>query len=150
MRKVLTALFGTLVAILAAAGSAAAQDYRPIGVNFGFGWTFPTTDFKKSFDSGWNGTVGVTFNLNEHVGILADYTYNRRDGPTKQLLLSATPVAAAATNGILESNHQMHVLSFDGVYNMRSHVHPIGGYVLAGAGYYHRIVQITSPSVGFT
>jgi len=146
MRKVLTALFG----ILLAAGPAVAQDYKPVGVNFGFGWTFPTTDLKNSFDAGWNGTVGVTFNFNEHLGFLADYTYNRMNGPSKQLLLSATPVAAAATNGLLESNHQMHVGTFDLVYNVHSRQHPIGGYVLGGGGIYHRIVQITSPSVGYT
>jgi hypothetical protein len=146
MRKVLTALFGVLVA----AGPVAAQDYRPIGVNFGFGWTFPTTDFKNSFDAGWNGTVGVTFNVNEHLGFLADYTYNRMDGPQKTISLSATPVAAALTNGILESNHQMHVGTFDVVYNMKSQQHPFGGYVLGGGGIYHRIIQVTSPSVGYT
>jgi hypothetical protein len=30
------------------------------------------------------------------------------------------------------------------------HDSPVGGYVLGGAGYYHRIVQLTSPSVGYT
>src|SRR5262245_9392935 len=106
-------------------------------------------DFAKSFDAGWNGTVGVTFNLNPHLGIMADYTYARMDGPQKQLLLSATPVAAAATNGLLESNHQMHVGTFDLIYKGQSQEHPIGGYGIAGGGIYHRIVQRTSPSVGY-
>src|SRR5215813_12218349 len=102
MQKVLTTLF----VILVAAGPAAAQDYKPVDINFGFGWAFPSMDFAKSFDAGWHGTIGATFNINEHLGILADYTYLRMDGPEKQLLLSATPVAAAVTNGLLESNHQ--------------------------------------------
>ena len=60
MLKLLTALFVTLVA----AAPAAAQDYKPVSANIGFGVTFPTADFKKSFDPGWNGNFGVTFNIN--------------------------------------------------------------------------------------
>jgi hypothetical protein len=146
MQKVLTALF----VILVAAGPAAAQDYKPVDINFGFGWAFPSLDFAKSFDAGWNGTIGATFNINEHVGIQADYTYLRMDGPEKQLLLSATPVAAAVTNGLLESNHQMHVGTFNLIYKGQSREHPIGGYGIGGGGIYHRIVQVTSPSVGYT
>lgn len=146
MRKVCAALFGVLVA----AGPAAAQDYKPVDVNFGFGWVFPTTDFKNSFDAGWNGTFGVTFNLSPHVGILADYTYTRMNGPDKTVLLSATPVLAGTTNGIIESNHQMHVGTFDLVYRSHSSDSMIGGYVLGGLGVYHRIIQLTSPAVGYT
>ena len=51
MRKVLTTVF----VLLAIAGPAAAQDDRPVGVNVGFGWTFPTGNFADSFDAGWNG-----------------------------------------------------------------------------------------------
>ncbi len=146
MQKLLTAIVGILVAVV----PAAAQDYKPVDINFGFGWAFPAADFKNSFDAGWNGTIGLTFNINEHMGIQADYTYARMDGPEKTISLTATPVAAAATNGLLESNHQMHVGTFNLVYKGQSKEHPIGGYGLGGAGIYHRIVQLTSPSVGYT
>jgi opacity protein-like surface antigen len=146
MRKLLTALFG----IVMAAAPVAAQDYKPIDVNFGFGWAFPSADFKKEFDAGWNGTIGATFNLNKHVGIQAEYIYAHMNGPDKTILLSATPVAASLTNGIIQSNHQMHIGSFNLVYKGQSSEHPIGGYVLGGGGIYHRIVQLTSPSVGYT
>ncbi len=146
MLKLLTALFVTLVA----AAPAAAQDYKPVSANIGFGVTFPTADFKKSFDPGWNGNFGVTFNINEHVGVQAEYSYTRMNGPERTISLTATPVAAAVTNGILQSNHQMHVGSFDLVYRGGAKDSPIGGYVLGGGGIYHRIVQITSPSVGYT
>jgi len=146
MRRLLTALFGLLVA----AAPAAAQDYKPVDINFGFGWAFPSMDFKKSFDAGWNGTIGATFNFTPHLGIQAEYIYSRMDGPDRQILVSATPVAAALTNGVIQSNHQMHVGSFNLVYKMQHSEHPIGGYVLGGGGIYHRIVQLTSPSVGYT
>jgi hypothetical protein len=146
MRKLLTAFFVTLVA----AAPSAAQDHKPVDFNFGFGWTFPTSNFKTDFNTGWNGTFGVTFNLNEHVGLQAEYNYSRMNGPDKTISLTATPVAATITNGIIQSNHQMHVGSFNVVYRGNSAEHPIGGYVLGGAGIYHRIVQLTSPSVGYT
>ena len=55
------------------AAPAAAQDYKPVDVNFGFGWAFPTSDFKESFDAGWNGALGLTFNVNAHLGIQSEY-----------------------------------------------------------------------------
>ena len=146
MRKILTALFVALVA----AAPASAQDYHPVGFNFGFGWAFPVMDFKKTFDAGWNGTIGATFYFTEHVGLQAEYIYSRMEGPSRQILVSATPVLAATTNGLIESNHQMHVGSFNLVYRGQSANHPIGGYALGGGGVYHRIIQLTSPSVGYT
>ena len=146
MRRLFTALLLTLVV----AAPALAQDYKPVDVNFGFGWAFPSTDFAKSFDAGWNGTIGATFNINEKLGVLADYTYTRMNGPEKTISVVSNPIAGAVTNGLLESNHQMHVGTFDLVYKEQSKEHPIGGYVLGGGGIYHRIVQLTSPTVGYT
>jgi len=146
MRKAVTALLGLLVA----STPALAQDYKPVDVNFGFGWAFPSSDFKNSFDAGWNGSFGLTFNLTPHVGIQAEYMYSRMDGPERTISVVATPVAAAATNGLLESNHQMHVGTFNLVYKAQSRDMPLGGYALGGGGIYHRIVQVTSPSVGYT
>jgi opacity protein-like surface antigen len=146
MRRLLAAFFGVLIA----AAPAAAQDYKPVDVNFGFGWTFPTADFKKSFDAGWNGAIGATFNINAKLGVQAEYMYSRMNGPDKTILLSATPVAAALTNGLIESNHQTHVGTFNLVYRSMNKERPVNGYVLGGGGIYHRIVQLTSPSVGYT
>jgi opacity protein-like surface antigen len=146
MQKLLTALFG----IVLAAAPAAAQDYKPVDVNVGFGWAFPSADFKKEFDAGWNGTIGATFNLNKHLGIQAEYIYAHMDGPDRTVPLSTAPGLAALTNGIIESNHQMHIGSFNLIYKGQSSEHPVGGYVLGGGGIYHRIVQLTSPSVGYT
>src|SRR4051794_8828691 len=62
MRKIFLAVLATL----AIASSAAAQDYKPFDVGFGFGWMFPTMDIKNSFDAGWNGMITGNFNMNEH------------------------------------------------------------------------------------
>ncbi len=147
MRKqLLAALFVIFVAV----GRAGAQDYRPVDVNIGFGWTFPETNFKNDFDAGWNGAIGLTFNMNHHWGLQAEYMYTRMNGPEKNISLTATPIAAQVTNGVIESNHHMHVGSFNVVYRGQSNDNGIGGYVLGGAGIYHRTVELTSPSVGYT
>jgi len=146
MRKLLATGF----LLVLAAAPAAAQDYKPVDFFFGFGWAFPTTDFKNSFDTGWNGTVGLGFNINEKLGIQADYTYTHMDGPQRTINLSPTPVAVATDTGLLESNHQMHIGTFDLVYKLQSSERLVNGYVLGGGGIYHRIVQLTTPSVGYT
>ena len=145
MRKLLTAF--SLVVL--AASPALAQE-KPVDFNFGFGWVFPVSDIKNDFDAGWTGTIGATFNFKPNLGFMVDYSYNHMNGPDKVISVSSTPVLAALTNGLIQSNHQMHVLDFDLVYKAMPHDSAFGGYVLGGAGYYHRIVQLTSPSVGYT
>ena len=145
MRKLMTMAFAACVL----ATPAFAQD-KPVEVNFGFGWTFPTTDFKKSFDAGWHGTAGVTFWMNPKLGFLVDYTYSKMDGPQKTINVVQNPIAGAvSTSGLLEANHQIHATTFNLVSRF-GHEGPIGAYVLGGGGWYHRIVQITTPSVGYT
>ena len=145
MRKLMTMAFAACVL----ATPAFAQD-KPVEVNFGFGWTFPTTDFKNSFDAGWHGTVGATFWANPKFGFLVDYTYNKMDGPQKTINVAQTPIVGAPTqSALLEANHQIHAVTFDAVFRP-AHEGPLGVYVLGGGGYYHRIVQITTPTVGYT
>ena len=145
MRKLAVAV----LAVLLAASHASAQDYKPVDVNFGLGWAFPMTDLKNTFDAGFSGNIGVTFNFNPHLGIQSEYMYNFMGGPDRTISVAATPVAAALTNGLIESNHQMHVGVFDLIWKNQSRDTAFGGYVLGGGGIYHRIVQLTSPSVGY-
>src|SRR4051794_26637349 len=145
MRKLLTALS----VVLLAATPALAQE-KPVDFNFGFGWIFPVSDLKNDFDAGRTGTLGATFNTSKNLGFRVDYSYDHMKGPDKTIQISQTPILANLTNGIIQSNHQMHVLDFDLVYKAGSHDSPVGGYVLGGAGYYHCIVQLTSPAVGYT
>jgi len=143
MRKVVLAAF----MCLAAAGVAGAQD-KPVDVNFGFGFVMPVTGLNDSFDTGWNGNAGVTFNLTPTFGVQAEYMYMRMDGPQKTISVVSNPIAGAVTNGLLEANHQAHAITFNGVIKSKSDG-LVGGYGVAGFGYYHRIIQVTSPSVGY-
>jgi opacity protein-like surface antigen len=147
MRKLVVTAF---VGILIAAAPVSAQDYKPVDFNFGFGWAFPQTEFKDSFNTGWNGTFGVTFNINENLGVGAEYMYNYMSGPERVIDVFPTPNSLVGTSGLIESNHQMHVGSFNLVYKMQATDSPVGGYVLGGPGVYHRTVQLTTPTVGYT
>jgi hypothetical protein len=145
MRKVIAVVFGVCLA----ATPALAQD-KPVEGNIGFGWAFPSMDFKNSFDPGWNFSGGATFFLNPNIGIQAEYMYNRMGGPDAQIQLSPTPNALATSSGIIESNHQIHAGTFNLVYRRQGQDRPVGGFVLGGLGVYHRVIQLTSPSVGYT
>jgi len=132
--------------VLAAPAVGYAQD-KAAEFNVGGGFSFPSGDIKDTFDTGWNGTIGVTFNVSPVVGIQAEYMYQRFDGPTREFTnLLPTPQDSDSLLSI-ESNQQVHAGTFNLV--VKSHGSAVGGYVLAGPGVYHRIVQLTSPSVGF-
>src|SRR6266850_2150827 len=148
MRNLLASAFLVLIA----AAPAVAQDVRPVSVNFGGGWAFPLSGFKDSFNTGWNGGIGVTFNVKPNLGLQAEYMYDRMGGPDKTIGLSVTPTALATGSGIIESNHQMHTGTFNVVYtpSFGESRGPVGGYVLGGGGIYHRLIQLTTPSVGYT
>jgi opacity protein-like surface antigen len=148
MRKVAWMVLGSLAIAVA---PAVAQD-KPVEVNIGFGWIFPiTSGLKNDFNAGWTGTIGATFWVNPKVGIMAEYTYDHMNGPDKTVLLSPGPGLPAVNNGLIQSNHQIH----SGIFNVvfRPVPHPQGGvngYILVGGGIYHRIINLTTPSAGYT
>ena len=115
---------------------------------------FPVTGLNDAFNTGWNGSLGLTWNITPEVGILAEYMYDRLGGPDRAFDFSATPIPGAGTqSGIIESNHQVHTGTFNLVYTPRLAANersvPIGVYALGGGGIYHRLIQLTTPSVGF-
>ena len=77
--------------------------------------------------------------------------YDRLGGPERQFDFSPTPGAATQV-GIIQSNHQVHAGTFNVIYTphlaLNERARPIGLYVLSGGGIYHRLVQLTTPSVG--
>ena len=123
----------------------ATAQVRPVEINLGAGATFPVSDLGDVFDTGWNGALGVTFNISETVGIQAEYMYHRMDGPDR-VFTNLAPSPGSDTV-LIESNHQMHTGTFNLVVRSNSDG-AVNGYFLAGPGIYHRIVQLTSPAVG--
>ena len=123
----------------------ATAQVRPVEINLGAGATFPTSNLGDVFDTGWNGALGVTFNVSQNVGIQAEYMYHRMNGPDR-VFPNLDPGAGSDTV-LIESNHQMHTGTFNLVVRSNSGG-AVNGYFLAGPGIYHRIVELTSPSVG--
>jgi hypothetical protein len=148
MRKIVLAA----MVLVVGAFPAFAQD-RPVSVNFGAGVTFPVGDVASSFDAGWNGAPGVTFNISPTVGVQAEYGYHRMTGPERTITVTPGPGTGVGSNQLIEANHQIHNLSFNLVYtptNLSGSDSPVGAYVLGGGGWYHRTIQLTSPAVGYT
>jgi hypothetical protein len=143
MRKLVAVVFGLLLM----AASASAQD-KPVSVNVGAGVLIPVGGFKDSFNTGWNGGIGATFNLSPTLGVQAEYMYNWMPGPEKTILVSPTP-GGITSSQLIESNHNIHSLTFNAVYTAPKGDSKVGGYGLGGLGYYHRTVQLTSPAVGY-
>ena len=145
-------LLGTVFMVLVAAAPAVAQD-RPVGVNFGFGVAFPIgpKDFKDDFNTGWDGGAGVTFNVTPVIGVQAEYMYYRFGGPDRTINISTLPEGGTTSTSVIESNHQMQTVTFNMVYTPSLGTdRPVGAYVLGGGGYYHRLIQLTTPAVGYT
>ena len=81
--------------------------------------------------------------------------YDRLGGPDREINVVATPFDTESTVGTLESNHQLHTGTFNLVYSPWVNAegrnsHLVGAYFLGGGGIYHRIIQLTTPSVGYT
>ena len=141
-------IFVLVLIAFSAANGVYAQD-KPVEVNVGGGLSFPTGEVADRFDTGWNGAIGVTFDITPTIGLQAEYMYQRFGGPDRQITVLPTPFDNDSdTLGTIESNHQIHAGTFNLVVRSASGG-AVNGYVLAGPGVYNRKVQLTSPSVGF-
>ena len=143
MRKLFVALFGLLIM----SAPAGAQD-KPVTINIGAGVLMPLSGLNDAFNTGWDGGLGATFNVSPTFGLQAEYMYNWMPGPEKTILVSPDPGGINASSQLIESNHNMHTVTFNAIYSSPPTA-KVGGYGLGGLGYYHRTVQLTSPAVGY-
>jgi opacity protein-like surface antigen len=132
------------------AAPAFAQNDKPVDIFLGGGAVFPSSGLKNDFNTGGTFGIGATFWVKPNVGIQAEYGYNRMNGPDKTITVTPTPGAVVGSQQLIQSNHQMHDVVFDVVGRSTNHDSAVNGYFLAGGGYYHRIIQLTSPAVGYT
>ena len=142
--------------VLAAGAPAFAQD-QPLAMNFGGGVAFPITGVNDAFNTGWNWTPWSDLERDAE---------NRHPGRVRATIGSAVPSANSRSarrprrhaddpTGLIQSNHQMHTGTFNVIYRPEPGHEPAvarrcGLYLLGGAGIYHRLVQLTSPSIGYT
>ena len=132
MRKLLVALFGLLIM----SAPAGAQDGPPVSINVGAGVLLPLSGLKDAFDTGWNGGIGATFNVSPTFGLQAEYMYNWMPGPERTILVSPVPGGATSAQ-LIESNHNIHSVTFNGLVSS-PRTSTVGGYGVGGIGYYHR------------
>jgi opacity protein-like surface antigen len=149
MKKVLFGAF--LVAVVAATPARAQSDYadRPVHLNVGGGFTVPMSDVSDRFGTGGGFNIGLIVEPTPVFGIQFEYGYNGLNGNETEVPISAAPIAAAITNGVIQSHHSMHYLNVNGLLST-------GGdslfkaYAVGGTGMYYRSVSLTSPDVGYT
>jgi opacity protein-like surface antigen len=134
-------------ALLAVAMPASAQD-SPVSINLGGGFTIPYSDLKDSFGVGGNFQVGVDLRVSPMAKIQVEYGYNRLG--SKDL---APGGASTLPSGIISSiplsaNHSMHDADFNLLLGPALKDKAAVPYAIVGAGVYHQIVNVTTPSVG--
>ncbi len=119
-----------LLAVTPATG--AAQD-RPLHFNIGGGPTFIMGDLADRFEMGWGPALGITFDVNERVGVQFEYAYRWFGIPDETDIIA----------GRFSANHQTHELSFNMIADLTQPDSPVRFYVAGGPGMYNRKVEIT-------
>jgi opacity protein-like surface antigen len=123
-------LSAALLAFTPATG--VAQD-RPLHFNIGGGPTFIMGDLADRFEMGWGPALGITYDVNERVGVQFEYAYRWFGIPDEVDIIA----------GRFSANHQTHELSFNMIANLTQPDSPVRFYVAAGPGMYNRKVEIT-------
>ena len=145
-------LFGaslvTLVA-LAAATPARAQGDGPVHFNIGGGFTMPVSDVGERFGTGGGFNAGVTFEPSQTFGIQFEYSFNSLAGNETMIPVSITPGGPVDRQALIESHHDMHYLTFNGILKTPGDA-VLKPYAIGGGGWYYRSVSLTTPDVGFT
>jgi opacity protein-like surface antigen len=141
--------FVIAAAILAAVPAWAQVDEKKINVNFGGGFTTSLSDIKDHVGNGYNFAVGLTINPAPKFGIQVEYSYNGLGEKQIDIPVSPTP-GGSTTTGQFFGDANFHYIDFNAV------LRPMGGsgskanpYIIAGFGWYHRSIKVTTPSVGY-
>jgi len=130
MRMVKSVVIGA--ALLALVPSVASAQHR-IHVNFGGGPTFIAGGLGERFSTGLGPAVGVTFEVNNRIGIQFEYAFRRFHAENWVDLIG----------GSYTGYHDTHQLAFDLVYNITPSDSRVRVYALGGGGAYYRTLTIT-------
>ena len=138
-----------LIALVAVATPAAAQDERPVQLTIGGGWTGVYGAAADRIGNGGNYTLGVLYNVNETDGNQGEYAWNGIKN--KQLLLPVFPQPLASggvpSDFFADGNMQYGSANILFSPKVSGRAKPYG---ITGLGVYYRPVSITTPSVGYT
>ena len=132
--------------LLAAGPTAYAQD-RPVTINIGAGYTFAVSDVRKHLGDGYNINLGATFNVNERVGIQAEYSFNGLGQKQVNLPTVNPPPGTTAVRDVF-ADMNMQYGSFNLVFRPKSEGRA-KPFIVAGPGVYYRPVKITTPGAGY-
>ena len=138
-----------LIAALAAAVPAAAQDERPVQLTIGGGFTGVYGAASDRIGNGGNFTIGVLYKVSPLIGVQGEYAWNGIK--QKQLSLpvfpTVNPLDGVPSDFFADTNMQY----FGGNVLVNPAVSGrTAPYVITGLGLYYRPVSISTPSVGFT
>ncbi len=142
--------FGFLViAVLAAALPAAAQDERPVQFTIGGGYTGVYGAASDRVGSGGNFTIGVLFKPSSVFGIQGEYGWNGMKQKQLSLPVSAQPIGEGGvpTDFFADANMQYGAANLVFSPSMSGKTAP---YFLTGLGVYYRPVSISTPAIGYT
>ena len=146
MRRATVALFVAFLVITLAAAPASAQD-KKVNVNLGGGYTIALSEVRDHLGDGYNFNFGVTFNINENVGIQTEYSFT---GLGQKLvdLPSVTPPPGQTAVRNLYADMNMQSGTFNLVFkpSTEGRARP---FVVAGLGVYYRPVKVTTPGAGY-
>jgi Outer membrane protein beta-barrel domain len=103
-----------------------------LAVEGGVGFNVPTGNTKTWQSVGYNINLGGGWMFNDHIGVLAEYTFNGSNVPQDTL------------NNISEPDGHVHVWSvgLEPIVYYKTSGH-IGGYVTGGGGFYRKVTTFT-------
>lgn len=135
------------IALLAVASPSFAQ--VPVSVNIGGGVTWPYSDAKHSFGTGGNFQFGADVRVSPMVKVQVQYGYIGLGSKTINATTGAVPIDGITSSISLTANHTNHAVEFNGIFGPALHDRKAAPYGIAGLGYYHEIVNVTTPAVGY-
>jgi len=131
MRIVKSVILGA--ALLASIpGVAQAQDRR-FHFNVSFGPTFIAGELGNRFSTGLGPAVGVTYDINDRIGIQAEYAF-RRFHAEKYV---------DTVFGQFTAYHDTHQIDANLIFNLTPRDSSVRAYLVAGGGAYYRRLTIT-------
>jgi hypothetical protein len=118
----------------------------------GAGLTLPTGGTHNYLTTSYDFQVGVGRNFNKHVGVMVQFDRDNFGIQQKTLnyLLNSVYNASPTNAGFSSLGGSNHTWSFtvDPIYTFSAPDAKIGGYVVGGVGFYHKVTDFTTPGTG--